>query len=145
MMEKLLIGGYRISTNKRLLQVSVIHRYLSVDSYWAKGIPKERVRTAIKNSICFGVYFGREQIGFCRVVSDCARFAWLADVFILPEHRGQGLSKRLMETVMEHPDLQRIQKWMLGTLDAHSLYEQFGFQPLARPERMMEIPFSGVW
>ena len=138
-------GPYRISTNKRLLQVSVIHRYLSTDSYWAKGIPKERVRTAIKHSICFGIYHEGKQIGFCRVVSDCTRFAWLADVFILPEHRGQGLSKRLMGTVMEHPDLQRIQKWMLGTLDAHSLYEQYGFKPLARPERMMEIPFSGVW
>ena len=145
MMEKYLLGGYRISTNKRLLQVSVIHRYLSTDSYWAKGIPKERMRTAIKNSICFGIYHEGKQIGFCRVVSDCARFAWLADVFILPEHRGQGLSKRLMEIVMEHPDLQRIQKWMLGTLDAHGLYEQYGFKPLARPERMMEIPFSGVW
>lgn len=105
----------------------------------------ERVRKAIRHSICFGIYHQRQQVGFCRVLTDHARLAWLADVFILPGHRGKGLSKRLMECVLAYADLQHVQKWMLGTLDAHALYAQYGFKPLAKPERFMEIPFSGVW
>ncbi|MEO8086350.1 MAG: GNAT family N-acetyltransferase [Bacteroidota bacterium] len=130
--------AYFISTDKSQLEIGMIHSYLSVESYWAKGIPEETLRRSIENSICFGVYYGNQQVGFARVCSDCATFAYLADVFILPAHRGLGLSKMLMETIFEHPDLQGLRRWLLGTADAHGLYAKYGFTTLAKPERMME-------
>lgn len=131
-------NGYRISTDKQLLNIAVIMQYLSDESYWAKDIPQALVERSIEHSLCFGVYEGTTQIGFARAVTDKATFAYLADVFILPEWRGQGLSKWLMEVILAHPDLQGLRRWLLATMDAHGLYTQFGFTPLTEPERMMQ-------
>ena len=130
---------YEISTDAARLDRALIHRFLHDDSYWAKGVPRDVVDRAIDNSICFGLYRGADQVGFARVVTDRAAIAYLADVFVLADHRGQGLGKRLIEAVMSHPDLQGLRRFFLGTADAHSLYERFGFRPLAEPGRMMEI------
>ena len=119
--------AYFISTNQEKLDMDVIYKYLSQESYWAKGIPKSVVEKSIANSLCFGVYCGSAQIGFARLVTDKATFAYLADVFVLPEHRGKGLSKWLMQTIHAHPELQNLRRWWLGTKDAHGLYEQFGW------------------
>lgn len=136
-------GQFLISTDKSKLQIDVIHNYLANYSYWAKGIPVEIVERSILNSIAFGVYFQDEealkQVGFCRVTSDLATFAYLADVFILEEYRGDGLSKFLMETVLQHPDLQGLRRWVLATADAHGLYAKYGFTPLDKPENFMQI------
>jgi N-acetylglutamate synthase-like GNAT family acetyltransferase len=138
-------GDYLLSTNRRKLQIDVIHQYLAHESYWAQGIPKAKVRKCIQNSVCFGIYHGKQQIGFCRVVTDFVRFAWLADVFVIPVHRGKELSKWLMEIVMQYPDFQGIRRWMLVTADAHGLYEQFGFTALPQPERVMGKSYNGEW
>lgn len=127
-----------ISTAKDLLDVDVIHRFLNEDSYWAKERSRKQTETAIGNSICFGVYDGERQIGFGRVVSDKATFAYVGDVFILDEYRGRGLSKWLMQVIVDHPDLQGLRRWVLATRDAHGLYEQFEFAPLRHPDRWME-------
>lgn len=130
--------GYSISTDKDKLDLKVIHGYLS-RSYWAQDIPFEIVERAVKNSLCFGVYYMDKQIGFARVITDSATFGYLADVFILEEHRGKGLSKELMEHIMVHPQLQGLRRFCLGTRDAHTLYEKFGFNVIKTPERFMEI------
>jgi GNAT superfamily N-acetyltransferase len=137
---------YLISTNPEWLDLDVIHTFLSEQSYWARGIPRDVVARSIGHSVCFGVYtmensqsnLDRRQIGFARVTTDRATFAYLADVFILPEHRGRGLSKRLMEAVLAHPDLQGLRRWMLATADAHELYRKFGFGLLSKPELFMQ-------
>lgn len=134
-----LSADFNISTDKEKLQIEVIHSYLSVESYWAKHIPLEVVKQSIENSFCFGLYFREEQVGFARVVTDYATFGYLADVFILEAHRGKGLSKQLMKSIMAHPKLQGLRRFSLATRDAHSLYTQFGFKPLAKPETNMEI------
>lgn len=133
-------GEFLISTDKQRLQVDVIHKYLSEDSYWAKGRGREDTEKAIENSICFGVYYGSDQIGFARVISDKATFAYLGDVFILPGFQKKGLSKRLMEAILSHPELQNLRRWILATADAHGLYAQYGFNELKYPERWMERP-----
>ena len=133
-------GEFTISTDRSRLQLDVIQAFMSEESYWAKSRTLEQTRTAIENSICFGVYEGERQIGFARVVSDQATFAYHGDVFILNEFRGRGLSKWLMETIVSHPDLQGLRRWLLATRDAHGLYSQFGFGPLRFPERWMERP-----
>ena len=130
-------GEYEIDTDKRRLDLSAIHRFLS-QSYWAKNRTLEQSLTAIENSLCFGVYRGREQVGFARVVTDKATFAYIADVFILDGHRGKSLSKWLMATIVEQPDMQNLRRWILATYDAHGLYRQFGFGRLQFPERWME-------
>lgn len=131
-------GAYLISTDRARLDVGAIHRFLA-GSYWAKGIPLEVVRRSVENSLCFGLYAGAEQVGFARVVTDYATFAWLSDVFIAKPHRGRGLSKWLMECVRGHPGLQGIRRWTLVTADAPGLYGKSGFAPLKAPERWMEI------
>lgn len=131
--------GFSISNDRSLLDFEVIYKYLSEDSYWARGIDAERVRKAIENSMCFGVYKQNEQIGLARVITDEATFAYICDVFILEEFRGQGLSKWLIQSIIEHPDLQGLRRWSLATLDAHGLYSQFGFTQISRPERWMEV------
>jgi GNAT superfamily N-acetyltransferase len=138
---------YQISTDKDLLDISIIHNYLSVESYWAKNVPKETVEKSIEHSICFGVYFNKEQIGFARLVTDKATFAYLADVFILEQHRGRGLSKWLIEVIQSHPELQGLRRWMLGTRDAHGLYEQFGWSviPEEARGRFMQRHFPDVY
>lgn len=129
---------YEISTKPDLLDLAVIHAFLT-QSYWSPGIPLSVVERAVRNSLCFGLYLGAEQVGFARVVTDKATFAYLADVFVLEAHRGKGLSKWLMKVIKEHEDLQGLRRFMLGTKDAHSLYKQFEFSELANPSRMMEI------
>ncbi len=129
----------QISTNKKKLDIKLIHEFLSKESYWAKGRDIEVVKRSIENSLCFGVYDDEKQIGFARVVTDFAIFAWLLDVFILENYRGKGYGKMLMKAIMSHDKLQNLQRWGLGTDDAHGLYEQFGFKPLRKPGNMMEI------
>lgn len=133
-------GDYTISTDNGRLEIPIIHHYLSNESYWAQGRSVETVQLALENSFNFGIYKNDRQVGFARVVTDFATFAWVADVFVLPEHRGQGLSKWLMEVILGHPRLQGFRRWVLATKDAHRLYERFGFIPLHRPERWMERP-----
>lgn len=131
------LGVYEISTDRQRIDISVVHAFLA-QSYWSPGIPREIVERAIANSLCFGVYLGAAQVGFARVVTDKATFAYLADVFIVPPHRGQGLSKWLMQFIMGHEDLQGLRRFLLATKDAHGLYAQFGFAALADPSRIME-------
>ncbi len=135
---------YTISADRNLLDIAIIHGFLQT-TYWSKDIPLEIVERAIANSLCFGVYRNNQQVGFARVVSDYATFAYLADVFILEEHRGQELSKRLMQTIMSHPDLQGLRRWMLATRDAHELYKKFGFEALKNPDSLMEITRPGLY
>ena len=129
---------FEISTDKSRLDLEMIHRFLSEKSYWAKNRTLEQTKTAIENSICFGLYEERRQIGFARVVTDKATFAYLGDVFVLDEFRGEGLGKWLMETVISHAEIQGLRRWVLATRDAHGLYEQFGFTELKFPDRWME-------
>jgi GNAT superfamily N-acetyltransferase len=131
-------GEFVISTDRSRVDVEAVHRFLSTDSYWSPGIPLEVVRRAIENSLPFGLYRGRELVGFARVTTDFATFAYLADVFVLDAVRGRGLGKWLVETLVAHPDLQGLRRWMLATRDAHGLYAQHGFSPLKAPERFME-------
>jgi GNAT superfamily N-acetyltransferase len=129
---------YSISTDQTRLDAALVHRYLSADSYWARGVPLEVVQRAIRNSLCFGLYRDQLQVGFARVVTDAATFAYLADVFIVPGHRGIGLGKQLLAAVMAHSQLQGLRRFMLATRDAHGLYRQFGFTELKNPQVLME-------
>jgi uncharacterized protein YndB with AHSA1/START domain/GNAT superfamily N-acetyltransferase len=131
-------GEYQISTDKRRLDIGVIHAFLTT-SYWSPGIPRAVVERAIEGSLCFGVYRDDEQVGFARVVTDRATFGYLADVFILEPHRDRGLARRLVQTILAHPDLAGVRRFMLATQDAHRLYRGFGFAALAHPEHIMEI------
>jgi GNAT superfamily N-acetyltransferase len=133
-------GAYTISADDQLLDLHVIHDFISNQSYWGQGRALAVVQRALDNSLNFGLYKDAQQIGFARVVTDYATFAWVADVFILPAHRGRGLSKWLMEVILSHPELQGFRRWVLATKDAHGLYERFGFIPLHRPERWLERP-----
>jgi GNAT superfamily N-acetyltransferase len=133
-------GEYEIDTDKRRLDIAAIYLFLSTESYWAKNRSLERTLTAIENSLCFGLFKGREQVGFARVVTDKSTFAYLGDVYVLEQHRGKGISKWLMKTIIEQPDLQGLRRWLLATRDAHGLYEQYGFRDLVHPERWMERP-----
>jgi len=126
-----------ITTESARMDVDAIHRYLSEESYWAKGITRATVARSIDHSLCFGAFDGEAQIGFTRVITDFATFAYLADVYVLPSHRGRGIAKQIMQTVMAHPRLQTLRRWHLVTRDAHGLYAQFGFAPLETPERHM--------
>lgn len=130
---------YEISTDPDRLDLTVIYKYLAEESYWSPGIPRAVVERAIRNSHCFGVYKGAGQIGFARVVTDKATFALLADLFILAPHRGRGLSKLLMRSIVAHEDLQGLRRMLLLTSDAHGLYRQFGFTELGSPSRFMEM------
>ncbi len=128
---------YTISTDPSRLDVDLIHRFLSEESYWARGRAREMVERSIENSMNFGAFRGDEQVGFARVVTDKATFAWLADVFVLPEHRGRGLGKRLVAEALGHPELESVYRWTLGTADAHELYRGFGFDELKESSRFM--------
>ena len=131
-------GDYIISTEKARLDVNLIHDYLTNSSYWAVGRKLETVRRSIEHSLSFGIYKNDEQVGFGRVVTDYATFAWVADVFILEAARGQGLGTWLVEVILAHPELQGFRRWTLATKDAHEIYRRFGFSELKRPERWME-------
>lgn len=132
---------FTIDTDPQCLKLEVIHDFLSNRAYWAQGRSREVIEKSIANSLCFGVYDGEEQVGFARVVTDYATFAWICDVFIIESHRGQGLSKWLVETIVQHPDLSGLRRLLLATRDAHELYRRYGdFRPLEHPERWMERP-----
>ncbi len=130
--------AYSINSDKEKLDLDVIHSFLT-ESYWAKGIPKVVVEKSIQNSVCFGVYDAEgKQVAFARAVTDKATFAYLADVFVLEAHRGQGISKIIMDAYVEHPDLQGLRRQMLATSDAHGLYKKYGFEPINQPEILMQ-------
>jgi GNAT superfamily N-acetyltransferase len=130
-------GEYEISTDRSRLDLDAIHAYLSVEAYWSRGVSRDVFERSIRHSLNFGLYRGDEQAGFARVVTDYATFGWLADVFVLPEHRTAGLGKWLVETVVLHPELRGLRRWILATRDAHELYARFGFQPVADHPRFM--------
>jgi len=138
-------NGFIFSDKKELLKVDSIHSYLSLESYWAKNIPFDTVQRSIEHSLCFGIYKDDLQVGFARWVTDRATFAWLCDVYIEASYRGQGLSKKLMSFMIFHPDLHGLRRYQLATLDAHGLYEQFGFTALQNPERQMGIVVPDVY
>lgn len=138
-------GEYHISTDKERLDLSFIHGFLSTEAYWSLGIPFEIVERSVKNSLCFGVYHGEEQVGFARIITDYATVAYLGDVFIVQEHRGKGLSKWLMQVVQGHPDLQGLRRWVLLTRDAHELYRQSGWKNIEFPDRYMEIAVPNIY
>jgi GNAT superfamily N-acetyltransferase len=145
MPDELQHNGYLVSDDPARVAVNAIHAFLA-NSYWAQGIPRETVERSLKNSLCFGAYTeAREQVGLARVISDYATFAWLADVYVLDAHRGHGLSKVLMRAVVTHPRLQGLRRFQLVTRDAHNLYAQFGFTPLAHPARQMEKSVSSPY
>jgi GNAT superfamily N-acetyltransferase len=132
-------NGFCISTEKARLDITAIHHFLSTQAYWSLNIPLSRVEDAIAHSLNFGLYLKEQQIGYARVISDFASIAYLGDVYVLPDFRGQGLSKWLMKTIMEYPELQGLRRWILSTADAHGLYKQFGWKPVAYPDRWMEV------
>jgi ribosomal protein S18 acetylase RimI-like enzyme len=136
--------GFTVSTDPDRLDAGAIHAFLST-SYWAEGIPRELLEKALRSSLCFGLYEGGRQIGLARVITDGATYAYLCDVYVLPETRGRGLGTWLMECVMAHPDLQGLRRFSLVTRDAHELYRRFGFTALARPEGHMEIARPGLY
>ena len=137
-MEETLQDGYLISTDKARLDVRLIHETLSLSSYWAEGRTLDTVQKSLEHSLCFGLYAGAQQVGFARVVTDYATFAWLCDVFVLASHQGQGLGKRLVETVVAHPELRNLAIFLLATRDAHELYHRYGgFEELPAPGKWM--------
>ena len=131
-------GKFVISTDKQRIDLGIVHGFLT-ESYWAKGIPREVVARSIENSLCFGVYGHGKQVGFARVITDYATYAYIGDVFVLESYQGDGLGKWLMECILRHPWLQGLRRWSLATMDAHGLYAKFGFTPLKTPERFMEL------
>lgn len=132
-------NDYTISTDPSRLDLPWIHNFLASDAYWSRGIPFDVFEKSVANSLCFGLYVKDQQIGFSRVVSDLSTFAYLADVFVAPEHRQRDLGKWLVECILNHPELQGLRRWMLATRDAHGLYRKCGFSPLRHPENLMEM------
>lgn len=137
-------GEYLISTDRDRLDIATIHGFLTT-SYWAAGVPIDVVKRSIEHSLNFGLFQDDRQVGFARVITDYATFAYLADVFIMEPFRGRGLSKWLMQVIIAHPELQGLRRWMLLTRDAHGLYRQVGYTPLANPERAMERLFPDIY
>ena len=132
------VSSYEISTDRSRIDLGRVHRFLSTEAYWSPGVSRDVVERSIEGSICFGVYApGGQQVGFARVVTDRATFAWLADVYIEQGHRGHGLGKRLVETVLGHPELTGLRRWFLATADAHELYRRYGFGELSDIKRFM--------
>lgn len=136
--------GFTVSCDPARVDPAVVAQFLA-SSYWAKGIPAATVERSLENSLCFALLHANRQVGFARVISDRATIAYLGDVFVVPEYRGRGLSKWLMECVLKHPELQGLRRWILATSDAHGLYEKFGFAPLKRPEVFMELHNPNVY
>jgi GNAT superfamily N-acetyltransferase len=129
--------NYIISTDRSKIDTRLVHDYLCHHSYWAKGIAEDIVKRSIENSLCWGIYLENKQVGFARVISDLATYAYLADVFIVPEEQGKGLAKWLIQVILDHPQLQGLRRFVLATKDAHGLYAQFGFTTYANPDRLM--------
>ena len=138
-------NGFIFSDDRNLVDVKAVHQYLSISSYWAKDIPFDLVKRTIENSHCFVMYKEQQQDGFARWITDKATFAYLCDVYVLDDFRGLGLSKKLMSLMLFHPDLQGLRRYQLATLDAHGLYEQFGFRALENPERQMGIVLKDLY
>jgi len=139
-------AGYRISTDPARIDLDVVTTYLAEESYWARGVPRGTVAKSIEQAVVFGIYSDPgPQVGFGRVISDLATIAFVSDVFVLEDHRGQGLSKWLMECMMAHPELQGMRRWLLVTRDAHSLYSRYGFKSLEAPARFMEIRHANAY
>ena len=132
-------GDYTISTDSSRMDISAIHDFLSHHSHWSRGISLDLVSRSVEHSLNFGLFYQNKQIGYARVITDYATIAYLGDVYVLPEHRGRGLSKWLMEEVMTHPDLQGLRRWILLTSDAHGLYEKYGWKKIAKPDLYMEL------
>jgi GNAT superfamily N-acetyltransferase len=139
------VSDFEISTDREALDIALIHDYLSLHTDWARNIPYEIVARSIGHSLCFGGYRDGRQVAFARVITDYATFANLVDVFVLPDHRGRGYSKRMMQAVIAHPELQGLRRFTLATADAHRLYEQFGFASPGRPQNMMERYFPEIY
>jgi GNAT superfamily N-acetyltransferase len=131
-------GEFEITTDKERVDVDFVHKFLVDESYWARERSIDQTRTAIENSICFSVFLDGRPVAFARVVSDKATFAYLGDVFVDADYRGSGIGKLLMKTIVDHPELQDLRRWLLATRDAHGLYEKVGFSPLKFPDRWME-------
>ena len=138
-------NGFIFSDDRNLVDVNAVHHYLSTQSYWAQNIPIETVKKSIENSLCFGIYKDGSQVGFARWITDRATFAYLCDVYVVEHFRGLGLSKKLMSLMLFHPDLQGLRTYSLATLDAHSLYAQFGFKSVSAPEKLMEIRVHDIY
>ncbi|MQR02491.1 GNAT family N-acetyltransferase [Glaciimonas soli] len=139
------MNTFRVTTNKAELDIASIHRFLSQETPWAKGLPFSVLQKGIENSLCFAGFIDGRQVAFARVVSDYATFANLLDVFVLPEYRGCGYSKVLMQEILAHPDLQGLRRFTLATSDAHTLYAQFGFDAPAKPQTLMERYFPAIY
>lgn len=137
MVHELRDGGIVVSTDRARLDLEAIHRFLA-GSYWAAGIPRPVVERSLRHSICFGAFVGEQQVGFARVISDRATFAYVSDVFVAESHRGRGIGKRIMACITSHPELQHLRLWTLFTRDAHGLYRQYGFERPRHPDRLME-------
>ena len=133
------LDRYTISTDRSRLDVDLIHRFLSEESYWAKGRTREQVERSIENSVCYGAFAGEQQVGFARAVTDKATFAWLADVFVVERHRGAGIGRKLVEAALSDPELTDVYRWFLGTADAHGLYRRYGFDALRESGRFMAL------
>jgi len=140
-------GDFFITTDSVKINLNTVHQFLSQESYWAKDVPVEIVKRSIENSLCFSVFYKEQQIGFARVITDKATFAYLADVFIIKEYRGKGLSKWLLQTIHAHPELQGLRRWLLGTKDAHDLYTQFGWSSITEEQyrRFMQLHNANVY
>lgn len=138
------MSAYEISTDPARFDVTAIHAFLT-QSYWSPGVPRSTIERAIANSLCFGAFWQGQQVGFARMVTDRATFAYLCDVYVLEEHRGRGLAQELMSHIVRHPDLQGLRRMMLATRDAHGLYAKYGFTPLAAPDVMMEVHRPNVY
>ncbi|MBS1628213.1 MAG: GNAT family N-acetyltransferase [Bacteroidetes bacterium] len=140
-------NGYVITTNKNKIDITVVHYYLSTQSYWAKNIPLHVVQRSIENSYCFTLLYKQEQVGFARLITDYATFAYLADVFIIETHRGKGLSKWLLQFIHNNPEVQGLRRWLLGTKDAHELYKQFGWESFGEEQskRFMQLHNANVY
>jgi GNAT superfamily N-acetyltransferase len=132
-------GEFEVTTDRDRLDIQTIHDFLARESEWARGVAREMVEMPIEHSLCFGMFHRNRQVGFARVITDCATIAYLGDVFVLKDYRGRGLAKWLMECVVAHPALQGLRRWILVTADAHGLCRKYGFTPLALPERFMEL------
>ena len=138
-------GDFTITTDQKDFDFEMLFQYLSKESYWAERIPMSVLKKAVSNSMSFALFFKKEQIGFARVITDYSTFGYLADVFIIHEYRGQGLSRWLMDYILAHPELQGFRRWLLATRDAHGLYAKYGFTPLSKPDRMMEITRPDIY
>lgn len=138
-------NGFIFSDDPQKIDLVAVHHYLSTQSYWAKEIPIAVVSKSVENSLCFGIYKEKAQVGFARWITDKATFAYLADVYVEEEYRNQGLSKKLMSLMLFHPDLQGLRRYMLATVDAHGLYAQYGFKPIEHPDRLMGIVIKDAY